>query len=870
MEGGAQATGTNRAVAERWAQVRALLESALEHETSSRAEFLKEACGADRELLSETQTLLRALDSAPSYLNQPVAGLTLSQDPMVGASVGPWKLLRHIGTGGFASVYAAARNDQEFRKVVAIKVIKRGMDSDDILRRFRTERQILAGLDHPNITRLLDGGSTDSGVPYLAMEYVEGTPVTQYADVNRLSVTERLKLFCSICSAVDYAHRNLVVHRDLKPANILVTPDGVAKLLDFGIAKLLRPESPGYSMQFTQTQMRMLTPEYASPEQVRGDPITTATDIYSLGVVLYELLTGQRPYRVTSRSSLEIEHAICEWEPENPSARAAKREAVSCAEGTPAKLARRLRGELDAIVLTALRKEPRRRYATVDRLTEDIARHLHGLPVSVSGNTWRYRMAKFARRHKGPVAVAALVASILVGASVISTNLARQLQRQKQATLQLVSFMLGDFDTALRSGSTSARKASMDEVLANLKQLSPGTTNDPELRELLFKGYLKVAGLQGNIFESNLGDAGGAKQSYRRAETFARMPVELAQAAIGLGDVAYNSGDRKDALTQYQKAEGELERASHGAVRPDQLWPDLTRVWYKIGLTQWQLANLPQALESYQHELQIAQQWAQKAPPSPDVTRALALAEEHVGSALQQTNRAPEALTHLQRSLDVYRELLKLEPESAVRKLDVAIGELGVANVMSQLGSLENAEDKYRSSLNMIEALVSQDPQNEQYQRYRNSILHPFAEVLYREGNVAEARQMTVHAIHVLQPLIAKPDASSHDIYQYCWDLLTTPFQDLHRPHDVLDLAQKIAGLTHHTDPGVLNVLALAWEENGNLDQAIATEDQALALYPAEQPVTPGGKHAEIEANLARFRKKSTPHAVLQKQEKQN
>ncbi len=847
-------------------RVRALLESALEHDTASRTEFLREACGADEQLFSETQTLLQALDSAPSYLAQPITGLTPSQDPMVGASVGPWKLLRHVGAGGFASVYAAARNDQEFRKIVAVKIIKRGMDSEDILRRFRTERQILAGLDHPNITRLLDGGSTESGVPYLAMEYVEGTPVTQYADVNRLSVTERLNLFCTICSAVDYAHRNLVVHRDLKPANILVGSDGVPKLLDFGIAKLLRPESSGYSMQFTQSQMRMLTPEYASPEQVRGDPITTATDIYSLGVVLYELLTGQRPYRVTSRSSLEIENAICEWEPENPSARAAKRDIVNFAEGTPAKLARRLRGDLDAIVLTALRKEPRRRYATVDRLSEDIARHLNGLPVSVSGNTWGYRVAKFARRHKGPVAAATFMALILVGASVISTNLARQLQRQKQATLQLVGFMLGDFDAALRSGSTSARKASVDEILANLKQLSPGTSNDPELRELLFKGYLKVAGLQGNIFESNLGNAAAAKQSYQQAEAFARLPAELAQAAIGLGDVAYNSGDRNNALTYYQKAEEELEQAAHANSRPDQLWPDLTRVWYKIGLTQGQLANLPQALESYQHELQLAQQWSQQSPSSPDVRRALALAEEHVGGVLQQTNHAPDALAHLRRSLDVYRELLKLEPESAVRRLDVAIGLLSLANVTNQLGDLPTAEDSYRGSLALMEALVSQDPQNEQYQRYRNSILHPFSEILYRQGKLAESRRLTVYSLKILQPLIAKSDASSHDLYQYCWDLLTTPFQDLHRPHDTLDLAQKTAALTHNTDPGVLNVLALALEENGNLDQAVATEQQALALYPAAQPASPGSKHAEIEANLARFRKKSATPPALQKQ----
>jgi eukaryotic-like serine/threonine-protein kinase len=857
MESGAQPAGQNPVAAERWAQVRTLLESALEHETAGRGEFLKLACGSDYELLEETEGLLRALDATPTFLDTPALGAVpqagAPRDALIGAAVGPWKLLRHIGTGGTASVYAAARNDREFRKVVAVKIIKSGMDFEEILRRFRTERQILASLDHPNITRLLDGGSTAAGLPFLAMEYVEGMPLTQYSEINNLSVSERLNLFRTICAAMEYAHRNLVVHRDLKPANILVTAQGVPKLLDFGIAKLLRPETPGYSVQFTWTQTRILTPEYASPEQVRGDPITTASDIYSLGVVLYELLTGQRPYALESRTPSEMERVVCECEPERPSTMAARLKSVRSADGTPSKLARRLRGDLDAIVLTALRKEPQRRYATVDRLSEDIDRHLRGMPVDASGNNWGYRVRKFVARHTAGVAVTTSVASILVAATVISTNLTGQLRHQRQTALHFVGFMLGDFDAALRSGSTSARKALLDEILVNLKQISPGSADDPQIRELLFKAYSIVGRVQCSMFESNLGDTAGANESYRLAEALARTPVEVAQAAIGLGDGAYCAEDHQAAIAYYHKAVQLLGRAVQTSPLEETLWLDLTRLWYKIGLIQ-QETSLPQALDSYQQELNLAQTRLLDFPSSIEMLREVALAEEHIGTVLED---APAALLHLEHSLDVYRELLKLAPESPARQRDVALGLLHVANKMTGLGRLPEAEANYRESRGLLETLVGQDQQNEQYRRDLNSSLHPLAGLLYRQGKKSESRELTVHELSVLQPLVAKPAALSHDLWQYSFDLLTTPFQDLHRPHEALESARRAADLTHRTQPGLLNVLALAWDENGNLELAIATEKEALALYPASERASPGSKRAEIEENLAFFRKRA-------------
>ena len=332
------------------------------------------------------------------------------------------------------AVYLGARDDDEFKKRVAIKLLKRGTETDDVIARFRTERQILASVDHPNIGRLIDGGATEDGLPYFIMEYIEGQSIDQYCDSHRLSTTGRLKLFRKVCGAVHFAHQNLIVHRDLKPKNILVTAQGEPKLLDFGIAKLLNPDMAAVSLQATVAGVLLMTPQYASPEQVRGEPITTASDIYSLGVILYELLTGHFPYQIKAKAMHEIVKVISEQEPTRPSTAITRVEkpptqeepgkpaTTSYArEGSSEKLRRRLSGDLDNIVLMAMRKEPERRYKSVDELSEDIRRHLEGLPVIAREDTFGYRAQKFVLRHKGTVAAAALVVISLAVAAVVST-----------------------------------------------------------------------------------------------------------------------------------------------------------------------------------------------------------------------------------------------------------------------------------------------------------------------------------------------------------------------------------------------------------------------------------------------------------------
>ncbi|HKQ08009.1 MAG TPA: protein kinase [Blastocatellia bacterium] len=435
---------------ERWKRIDELLDDLLDHAPEERPFILAEVCAGDPLLKREVEALLAAHDRAGGFMESLPAqtgAMFGSLQPARGQMIGPYRVLREIGRGGMGVVYLAARADQEFAKLVAIKVVWPGANHREVLQRFRQERQILANLDHPNISRLLDGGTTEQGMPYVVMEYIAGTPITDYCDRKRLSITERLKLFLRACAVVQYAHQSLVIHRDLKPSNIMVTDEGTVKLLDFGIAKLLSADLHEVDLAVTQTGLPPMTPEYASPEQVRGDAVTTASDVYSLGVVLYELLTGHRPYKLGSRSPLELERVICDSEPERPSAivdqveheagsdgRARPRrtpETISqTREGKPDRLRARLRGDLDSIALKALRKEPAARYQSVEQFAADIRRHLEGKAVQAQRATLAYRADKFMRRHKVGVAVVALFVLMLI-AGIITTTWQARLARTR-------------------------------------------------------------------------------------------------------------------------------------------------------------------------------------------------------------------------------------------------------------------------------------------------------------------------------------------------------------------------------------------------------------------------------------------------------
>ncbi len=398
---------------EKYERLKRLFNEALDIETAKREDWLGEI--EDEELRSELTLLLRGdKHSGETFEGSPFSAIGAGFK--AGQTIGNYKLIKEIGRGGMGSVYLAEREDLKGRQV-AIKIVRSELDSTELLRRFQTEREILAGLEHPNIAALYDSGTTDSGLPYFVMEYVEGEDIADYCDRKNVSLNDRITLFRKACAAVQYAHSRLIVHRDLKPSNILVTKDGEPKLLDFGIAKFTSNEStdkPG-----TATALGMMTPSYASPEQLRGETVGTATDIYSLGVILFELLTGSLPYNITGKRIDEIVRAVCETEPERPSsvvsgsfgpnARTAKEkpretnEKASHSRHSAAASSKMLRGDIDNILLKALRKEPERRYSTVEQFSDDLRRHVEGLPVTARADTFSYRASKFITRNRTAV-----------------------------------------------------------------------------------------------------------------------------------------------------------------------------------------------------------------------------------------------------------------------------------------------------------------------------------------------------------------------------------------------------------------------------------------------------------------------------------
>ncbi len=499
--------------AERWPEVDRLFEAALELPEPERAAYVERACAGDSELAAAVRALLDAERGSRRFLERPggagVAAMLReleaeAPDGEVAAAprparIGRYRVVDELGRGGWGTVYRAERDAGDFEQSVAIKVLRRGLDTEDVLARFRAEGQILGSLGHRNIARLLDGGATDDGRPYLVMELVEGAPITDYCESRGLPVAERLGLFMAVGRAVQHAHRNLVVHRDLKPGNILVTADGEVKLLDFGIAKLLDPARNEDAPQ-TRTGVRPMTPDYASPEQLSGEPITTASDVYQLGLLLYELLTGCRPYQPVGESERSVEERITGGDPPAPSARVLRGAGSSTAQDPHARrVARQLRGDLDTIALKALRHEPERRYASAAELVEDVERHLAGQPVRARPDRWSYRAWKLARRRPG--AVAAGAAALLVAGLYTGTLRAHagQLQQERdrarveaEKARQVADFM-GEVFTLTGPNVTKGEEVTARELLDEAaRRLRSRLAEQPPVRAALLSAVARV------------------------------------------------------------------------------------------------------------------------------------------------------------------------------------------------------------------------------------------------------------------------------------------------------------------------------------------------------------------------------------------
>lgn len=706
---------------QRWQQVKQLLSQALEMETAQRIQFLDSECVDDADLRAEVELLLAhetgtagdvmeqcALDAARLRMSSATDG-----PAKIGTRIGAYRIVREIGHGGMGTVYLAERDDEHYRQQVAIKLIKPGAGGEAIRKRFRNEMQILADLNHPNIARLLDGGETVDGVPYLVMEYVEGRPINVFCDEELLSTEELLKLFSTVCAAVQYAHQHLVIHRDIKPGNILVTRDRLPKLVDFGIAKLLDGERP----DATATAAPFMTPHYASPEQVRGVAVTTATDIYSLGVVLYELLTGRRPYRLKSGVAHEVAMAICDDEPQRPSA-----------------TQKRLHADLDNIVLMAMRKEPQRRYATAEQFAEDIRRHLEGLPVRARPDTFGYRAGKFVRRHRLGVAAAAMVTVTLVigivatlwQARVARAERARAERRFNEVRQLANSFVFEVHDAVWHlPGSTSARSLIVQRGLKYLDSLAQDAGGDRGLQRELAAAYEKLGAVQYTPSVAHVGDLGGALESHRKAAALREALVaadpdnsdyrrELLDSYWYIATLLGRQGDIVQDLDILRRQLPDREQLAAAEKNAFLDRYNLAAVHTYIGLHLMQMGDPRGALDNQQKGLQIREQLATVDPDRTRSNRALTISYEYLGLAKDMAGDTQGALELQQRGLQLRESLVSADPLNTDLRLMLVESYRYVGDMHLKRGDLKLAREHYTKQLSLVKEMVAADPADAQ------------------------------------------------------------------------------------------------------------------------------------------------------------
>lgn len=777
--------------AERWQRLEEIFQAALECAPQGLAAWLDTACDGDPELRAEVDELLRAYEHGDVDFTRSAGFLDAlkllerrTARLQEGRHIGRYRVVREIGRGGMSRVYLAARADQAFEKWVAIKVVEVGRDTEEMIQRFQGERQILARLDHPNITRILDGGTTDDGLPFLVMDYVEGEPIDEYCEGRALDVTGRLKLFQGVCAAVHYAHQNLIIHRDIKPANVLVTRDGVPRLLDFGIAKLLGTEE--LATEATRTVARRLTPEYASPEQVRGETLTTASDVYSLGVLLFRLLTGQSPYRTRTplqgptSSPATLEQEICETQPERASLAAARGSGAAAVEGTPEKLRRRLAGDLDNIVAMALRKEPQRRYASVEQLSQDISRHLANLPVIARPDTATYRTAKFIRRHRiGVAATAAMILLVLAGIAGTSwqARVARaertRAQQQFNDVRKLATSFLFEFNNSIQNlpGATPARKLLVQRALEYLSKLAQQSRGDTGLQLELAEAYLKVGDLQGNPYEPNLGDTQGATESYQKAMAISDELTRadgsdrqarryLARSYQSLGEVLPLLGRGADGAADLRKAAEIFALLLEGAPHDRDLRVQLADSYQSLGdlLGHSGLQNLGDragALDSYRRALAVFDAMAAESPGDQKARGGAAVMRIRLGDMQLAGGDSEAALENYRGAMERARSLADEDPKHDRFRRILALSYRKLAEVESERGELGQALQNARSAAEINQALAGADPDNAQASANFALSLTTLAGLLDKSGDGRAALDQYRHALAILEKLAA-------------------------------------------------------------------------------------------------------------------
>ena len=905
--------------AERLQQIRAVYERVLDQLPGDQARVLEEARAIDPPLAVSVEELLAAHRRSGQFLDESVVTLhspaiaAASDEDLTGSRIGSYQVIREIGRGGMGTVYEAARVDGAFHKRVAIKVIRATLVTESARERFRRERQILAGLDHPNIARILDGGTTSTGLPFFVMEYVSGLRIDRYCRENRMDVEGRLDLFSSVCDAVQYAHDHLVVHCDLKPGNILVTPEGSVKLLDFGIAKILEgPRDP--QPEARTASALILTPEYSSPEQVLGKPITTATDVYLLGVLLYELLAGRHPMHSGNNSggglAHEVMRAVCEHDPIRPSMAA-----IAVKDTAFPKRAREIKSGLDDIVMLALNKDPRSRYASVAQFRDDTARYRAGLPVMAQGDRFGYRAEKFLVRNRLAAAAVLLIVLSLGAGTVVSVreaNRARQEQRvaeqerriadaqrqlaQDQAAeakrardqtgiernraeaealraerrlndmRSLVTTLLFDLHDAIRdlAGSAPARRLVLAKSQQYLATLSKETNGDVRLQRELASAYEKT----GDLLHEALGPGadGSSLENFQKAlllrQSIARdepQNVEsrrdLAFSLSKVGDGQFFNGRMETALQTYQQALAMEE----SVLRQTPLDPESRKV---AGYIQNRRCIVLAASGDAVHAslaCRAAIAWLEPLTLAPSgdrkARRTLGTTCAAFGNLLRHLNQVPEALRLFAKANILFEALAAEQPSNVEYRRLIAYNQIYLAQALLATNDRAGAMETYSKAAASMYTLMSIDPSDSKAPTGLALALTNMSGELKKIGDLRNAEKSGSEAIELLRVVAERPGAGPYEWNGYANALMKAEIESLRQPAKALELALRATRATKEPNPLFLDTLAWAYFRNNDVASAVRTERQALLLVPPGNALGQGLR-SELEQGLAQFEKR--------------
>ena len=715
-----------------WLDIRDIVKRAQVLNPRERAEFVRQSCGSDETKLSQVLNALGTESMEPAFWDElPTDGGSGPPTTMEGQRLGPYRILRKLGTGGMGDVYLAERADEEYQQQVAIKLVRAGAFSTQVQSRLRMERQILATLQHPNIARLLDGGRTTDGTPYLVMEYIDGETIDTYCDRRRLSVEQRIALVRTVCAAVHYAHQNLIVHRDLKPNNILVTTEGVPKLLDFGIAKLLDTRQSLHTLAVTHVDFRVMTPAHASPEQIRGDVITTASDIYVLGVLLYEMLCGRRPFQFVGSRITDMEKVICEQDPELPSSMVAStvdespeqaEEIAGNRAATPARLQKELQGDLDNIVLMAMRKDIGRRYSSAEQLSADLEKHLTHQPVLATRDSWLYRTRKFVGRHTLAVG-ASVVVMLTLAAFAVTTYVQSQRVAQERDIAaiertraeQVSSFLVELFELSDPSKSRGNQVTARELLDIGARRVSSGLDDQPATRAALLSTIGKTFGSLGLYSDAVRlqREALAARQSL-----YGPRHPEVAAAMAALGDTLQEQGE----LTEAEKQLNGALQMQRDLLGPTALAIGPTLM--DLGHLAEQRGNLDMAQRYYEESIGIFRKNDMDRRPE-----AASVMNDLAGLYLQRSD--------YDRAAQLYRTALDIDRQALGQDHpQIGIHIQSLALTLHRQGKLAEAEPLYIESVKLLQRVLG-----EQHPHTLDALAN-YGNFLRRKGDYAGAESV--------------------------------------------------------------------------------------------------------------------------------